>query len=274
MSDGETVHLVIASLQRSNLFVQAGEVYEASDKPERALECYKKGHAFAKAIDLARSHFPGEVTSLEESWGNHLASTHRPDQAISHYIEAGKMTIALRAAIEARQWEKAADILEVIGESNVEPQQYQLLGNYYATTRAYEKAEKFYLKGNMPMQVVKMYIGVGQWSRAYEAAKHSLPTTDISKVFSEEGRALVKAARYRDAEQLFVAARMIDSAIEMYRSVKNYEQLVRLISTHQPDQLSRFQLDIARELVTDGNRRAAEKYYIAVSQLIACLQCC
>ena len=199
LSDGEVVHQVIAALQRSHLFVQAGEVYQATDKPERALECYKKGHAFAKAIDLARIHFPGEVTSLEESWGNYLVASHHPDQAISHYIEAGKMTIALRAAIEARQWEKAADILEVVGENNVEPQQYQLLGNYYAATRAFDKAEKFYLKGKLPMEVVKMYINAGQWSRAYEAAKHSLPTTDISRVFIEEGRGLVKAGRFRDS---------------------------------------------------------------------------
>ena len=73
----------------------------------------------------------------------------------------------------------------------------------------------------------------------------------------------------RDFEQLFVASHMIDSAVEMYRSVKNYEQLIRLISTHQPKQLSRFQLDIdARELRADGNKRAAEKYFIAVRAFV------
>jgi intraflagellar transport protein 172 len=89
-------------------------------------------------------------------------TTHRPEQAIAHYIEAGKMTTALRAAIDARQWEKAADILEVVGESNVEPEHFQMLGRYYATTRAYEKAEKFFIRGNLPMEVVQMYISAGK----------------------------------------------------------------------------------------------------------------
>lgn len=104
----------------------------------------------------------------------------------------------------------------------------------------------------------------GHWSRAYEAAKHSLPPTDIARLFKEEGETLVKAGRYRDAEQLYVAANLIDAAIEMYRSIKNYDQLIRLVTTHQPDQLIRYHMDIARQLQMDGNRKAAEKHFIAV----------
>lgn len=265
LSDAEAVHQVVTALQRCNMYVQAGEMYQATAKLDKAFELYRKGHAYAKAIDLARQTFPGEVTFLEELWGDYLMSTHRPEQAIAHYIEAGKMTTALRAAIEAHQWEKAADILEVVGESNVEPEHFQMLGRYYATVRAYEKAEKFFMKGKLPMEVVKMYISVDHWSRAYEAAKHSLPATEIKRLFNDEGQTLVKAGRFREAEQLFVAAQLIDSAVEMYRSSKNYDQLIRVISNHLPDQLSRYHLDIARQLQADGNRKSAEKHFIAAN---------
>ena len=162
LSDAEAVHQVVTALQRCNMFVQVGEVYQMTGKPDRALEFYRKGHSYAKAIDLARQSFPGEVTLLEELWGDYLMTTHRPEQAIAHYIEAGKMTTALRAAIDAHQWEKAADILEVVGESNVEPEHFQMLGRYYATIRAYEKAEKFFIQGKLPVEVVKMYISAGK----------------------------------------------------------------------------------------------------------------
>lgn len=105
---------------------------------------------------------------------------------------------------------------------------------------------------------------LGHWSRAYEAAKHSLPAAEMKRLFTDEGQALVKAGRLRDAEQLYVAAQLIDLAVEMYRSTKNYDQLVRLVSNHQPDQLFRHQLDIARQLQADGNRKSAEKHFIAV----------
>ena len=86
----------------------------------------------------------------------------------------------------------------------------------------------------------------------------------MKRLFTDEGQELVKAGRLRDAEQLYVAAQLIDSAVEMYRSSKNYDQLIRLITHPQPDQLSRYHLDIARQLQADGNRKSAEKHFIAV----------
>lgn len=152
------------------------------------------------------------MTSLEGSWGDYLTSIHRPDQAVSHYIEAGRMGTALRAAIDAKQWEKAADLLDVVGEANVEPAQFQLLGRYYASVRSYEKAEKFFLRGKMPIEVVQMYVEAGQWSRAHEAArKGSIPAAEAALLFSEAGRGLEKAGRLREAEQLYIATGLIDS---------------------------------------------------------------
>ena len=161
LNDGETVLQVVMALQRCSLLVQAGEVYQATGKIDKALEMYRKGHAYAKAIELARRSFPGQVTDLEESWADYLMASHKSEQAISHYIEAGKMSIALRAAIEAKQWEKAADLLDVVGEDNVEPAHFQLLGRYYAGARSYDKAEKFFIRGRLPVEVVKMHINAG-----------------------------------------------------------------------------------------------------------------
>lgn len=84
------------------------------------------------------------------------------------------------------------------------------------------------------------------------------------RLFTEEGKNLVNAGRLREAEQLYVAANLIDLAIDMYRSVKNYDQLIRLVTNHQPDQLTRLHMEIARQLQADGNRKAAEKHLIAV----------
>jgi hypothetical protein len=103
LSDAEVIHQVVTALQRCNMFVQVGEVYQMTRKPDRVLEFYRKGHLFAKAFDLARQSFPEEVTLLDELWGDYLITTHRPEKALAHYLEAGKMTTALRAAIDAHQ---------------------------------------------------------------------------------------------------------------------------------------------------------------------------
>ena len=68
---------------------QAGDLFEKIDQNQRALECFRQGRAFRRAVELARFVFPKEVIALEEEWGDHLASQQQMDAAISHYIEAG-----------------------------------------------------------------------------------------------------------------------------------------------------------------------------------------
>ena len=41
------------------------------------------------AVELSRSAFPNDVVSLEDEWGDYLASQKQYDSAISHFIEAG-----------------------------------------------------------------------------------------------------------------------------------------------------------------------------------------
>lgn len=59
-----------------------------------------------------RRHFPAEVVALEEEWGDWLMSQHQVDAAINHFIEAGCSLEAVEAALAARQWQKAAAILD------------------------------------------------------------------------------------------------------------------------------------------------------------------
>ena len=67
---------------------------------------------YRKALDLVRRHFPAEVVALEEEWGEWLMSQHQVDAAINHFIEAGCSIKAVEAALAARQWQKAAAVLD------------------------------------------------------------------------------------------------------------------------------------------------------------------
>jgi intraflagellar transport protein 172 len=45
---------------------KAGDFYERMHILDRALDCFVKGHAFRKAVDLARRNFQSHVVDLEE----------------------------------------------------------------------------------------------------------------------------------------------------------------------------------------------------------------
>lgn len=80
-----------SSLIRGGLYERAGELLEQARLYQEAMEAYRRGGAFRKAIELARSAFPNEVVSLEEQWGNHLSSQKQYESAILHYIESGNI---------------------------------------------------------------------------------------------------------------------------------------------------------------------------------------
>ena len=99
--------------------LQAGELYEKVGKNDKAMDSYRKGHAYRRgitvhihffiitlgsvwlfsgriflfvlllAVELSRVAFPREVVKLEEEWGDYLVSQKQLDAAINHYIEAG-----------------------------------------------------------------------------------------------------------------------------------------------------------------------------------------
>ena len=77
---------------------------------ERAIDAYKKGHSFRRAVELSRRVFPGYVVSLEEAWGDWLVSQKQLDSAINHYIEANQYIKAIEASINSRQWTKAVQV--------------------------------------------------------------------------------------------------------------------------------------------------------------------
>ena len=79
---------IAATLASAGMHEKAGELYEEMDLLQKALDCYVKGNAYKKAVDLAKNAEPRLVTSLEERWGNYLMSIKQTQAAINHFIEA------------------------------------------------------------------------------------------------------------------------------------------------------------------------------------------
>lgn len=52
------------------LFELAGDLSHRLNHTEAAIDMYRKGGAYARAIELARKVSPEEVTVLEEEWGD------------------------------------------------------------------------------------------------------------------------------------------------------------------------------------------------------------
>ena len=135
----------------------------------RALENYRKGRAYRKAVELARQLFSNDVVMLEEEWGNYLRDQKQFDSAINHYIEAGSLTSAAECAIDAKQWTKATQIIDSL-EGEMAGSFYKQLAEHYKEGKQYEFAEKYFEKAGLTRRAVDMYTNAGMWEAAHKLA--------------------------------------------------------------------------------------------------------
>jgi hypothetical protein len=85
---------IASSLVTAGLYEKAGDLYEQVRSFQQAMEAYRAGGAFRRAIELARTAYPSEVVTLEEQWGDQLSSQKQYNAAITHFIEAGYVGVA------------------------------------------------------------------------------------------------------------------------------------------------------------------------------------
>ncbi|XP_022255684.1 intraflagellar transport protein 172 homolog [Limulus polyphemus] len=199
--NSELVQKISAALLKGEFFEQAGELFEKINNYEKAMESYRRGKAFSRAVELARLASPADVVSLEEEWGDHLVSMKQLDAAINHYIEAGKTVKALDAAVSARQWKKAVQIIEVIDDPSAVAGYYHKLAQHFASTGEYEVAEHFFVEAGMMKEAVEMYNNAGKWEMAHRLASQSLQPEEVANMYVSQAQMLEQQGKYKEAEK-------------------------------------------------------------------------
>ncbi|KAL0620762.1 Intraflagellar transport protein 172-like protein [Plecturocebus cupreus] len=173
VANTELVEHITAALIKGELYERAGDLFEKIHNPQQALECYHKGNAFMKAVELARLAFPVEAVKLEEAWGDHLVQQKQLDAAINHYIEARCSIKAIEASLGAHQWKKAIYILD-LQDQNTASKCYPLVAQHYASLQEYEIAEELYTKGDRTKDAIDVNTQAGCWEQA-----HKKPDDDL-----------------------------------------------------------------------------------------------
>ncbi|XP_030627149.1 intraflagellar transport protein 172 homolog [Chanos chanos] len=261
ISNSDIVNRIATALIKGDFYERAGDLYERIRNNHRALECYRKGSAFRKAVELARSAFPADVVKLEEAWGDYLVQQKQMDAAINHYIEAGCSSKAIEAAIGARQWKKAVHILELQEDSSV-GQYYLKIAQHYASIQEYEIAERLFVRGDHIKDAIDMYTQAGNWEQAHKLAIKCMTPEEVSALYISRAQELEKEGKYKEAERLFATVDEPDLAITMYKKHKMYADMIRLVAKHHRDLLQETHVHLAKELEAESRFQEAEYHYM------------
>ncbi|XP_030372622.1 intraflagellar transport protein 172 homolog [Scaptodrosophila lebanonensis] len=253
---------VTEGLVNCELYEMAGDIAQKLDRPEAALALYRKGGAYARALDLARQVSPDEVTMLEEEWGDWLVGRKQLDASINHYIEAGATQKALDAAVGAKQWRKAVQIAKVLDEPE-EIQRYALdLSKHLAFAGDLEGAEDLLVRANLFKDAIELLNRHGKWERAYSIGEKYLKAEEMRNLFVNLAASLEEQGKYRDAEKVLIAVNEPDLAISMYKRRELYDSMIRLVERYHKDLLDSTHLHLARQLESRGKFKNAELHFL------------
>ena len=266
--DKTVLEKIIANLNQVGIYEKSGELLEIIGHHQRALDAYRQAKCFSKAVEVAKRNKIKNIEKLEEEWGEYLSEQKNYESAIIHFIEAGAHEKAVEAAIQARKWEKAIELVNQY--PNVNPSFYIDIGRHFEYQRKLDKAEEYYIKAGEPMQAFNMYVNSGKWDNVQQIAKKYIKGEESSKILVEEAQKFEKAGRPKDAEKLYIMAGDYDGAITMYKKLKQYDNMIRLVSIHRKEFLKRTHQMIASYLESDKNYRLAEEHYILAGEWKTC----
>ncbi|XP_076232501.1 intraflagellar transport protein Oseg2 [Calliopsis andreniformis] len=264
MHDKLIVNEIVKVLKSTNLMELAGELLEKASEYLEAIKCYSQAGVFARALELARKVDPTLVIDLERDWGKHLASAGHYDAAINHFIEAGETALALDAAINACQWRKGLQIIQVIEDDDpMIKKQCEKLAEYFASIGEKNLAERLFIRAGDPQRAVEVHIENGSWSRAYEIAQEYMTPDKAKEVLAKHATALYEANDLKRAEELYLTIGEYDSVIAMYKKAGRRTDMVRLVAKYRPELLEATHMHLAKELDASGKPREAEEHYLA-----------
>ncbi|XP_056150499.1 intraflagellar transport protein 172 homolog [Lampris incognitus] len=264
-SNSDVVSRIAAALIKGEFYERAGDLFEKIGNCQKALECYQKGNAFRKAVELARHAFPTNVVKLEEAWGDHLVQQKQMDAAINHFIEAGCPTKAVEAAIGARQWKKAIHILE-LQEDTSAARYCRKIAQHYASIQDYKVAERLFVNGGHIKDAIDMYTAAGRWEEAHKLAVNCMTEEEVSTLYVSKAQDLEREGKFKEAERLFATVQQPDLAITMYKKNRMFEDVIRLVAKNHPDLLNETHLHLAKELEAESRFSEAEYHYMEADE--------
>lgn len=256
---------VATALARAGMHDKAGEFYERLNELPRALDSYIRGNAYRKAVELARKCFPAKVVQLQEQWGDYLVAQKQIDMAINHYIEAKVYLKAIEAALNAKQFTRALQLVDAIDIETARPY-YKQLARYYEDARQYDAAEKCYVAAGQPQLAVEMHTKLGHWEIAHKIATSYMKEGEVALLYINQAQKLESKSRLKEAEKLYLAVSEKDLAINMYKKHRRYDDMIRLVKEYRADLLKETHQFLGQTLEMEGSLREAEGHYVEAQE--------
>ncbi|VDO64077.1 unnamed protein product [Onchocerca flexuosa] len=127
------------------------------------------------------------------------------DAAINHFLESGQTAKALEASIKAKQWGKAAQIVDVLEDNDLAKRYYGKIADHHASigdleVKLLRRAEMLYIEAKMHREAIEMYNKASRWADSYRLAAEFMGD-DSNQMYEELAQTMEDNGRLKDAEE-------------------------------------------------------------------------
>lgn len=168
---------------------------------------------------------------------------------------------AIESALQARNWNRAVNLVKNKPADQVRPYQIQI-ARHYAEIRKYEQAETFFVKAGEYVEAFEMYVRANKWEKANQLIIHYLPESQYRTIQVQEAQKFEAEGHFKEAEKMYLSASEPDLAINMYKKAKMFDHMIRLVMKFRADLLKDTHHHLAQSLEMEGNLKQAEHHYI------------
>ena len=161
----------------------------------------------------------------------------------------------IKSCLDDKKWDRAVELVKLHTREHPEA------AKHYAGHVATEL-----IQAREYAQAVEMHAWVGRWDEAHSVASAHLSKSDRASLFIKQAQHLEAAGQLDQAEQLYLKGAEPSLAVSMYNKARKYDQMIRVVSVHQPDLLQKTHLNLAHILEMTEDLREAEKHYVEAGE--------
>lgn len=77
-----------------------------------------------------------------------------------------------------------------------------------------------------------------------------------------QARDFESQSKFKDAEKAYIQAEEYDLAIQMYRKVRSFDPMIKLVQMYRKESLTTVHVMVAQTLESDGNYKEAEHHFV------------
>ncbi|KAI3631416.1 hypothetical protein MIR68_010906 [Amoeboaphelidium protococcarum] len=213
------------------------QIQELQQQFEEAYQNYQLAQEYGECLRLCQQHFPSRVKEVALQRVTQLQSQSRHLEAINLSIEFQLSYQCLLIMTDCQQFELLHQILPLLSPEQKEVKK-ALLVAYESCVRSedFVNAEKISIVVNCSQQLFSEYLNRQMWGNYY-LLRCKLFGVDASKqAMRSLAQNFVQNKQYVNAEQIYLVMEDADAAIQMYMDQYLFQDGLRLIRDHFPDQ--------------------------------------